>query len=424
MAKRGLFFILLLLTTCVTKSQPVHYSMHLSDDAYAALLTCGPGLDFYTTWGHTALRICDSNAITTRLVMSNEGVFSDTVRGLDLVYNYGTFNFSTPHFYLKFARGRLDYCLSRSPYASFLTEYAFEGRWVSEQVLNLTNAEVNRLFQLMEENYLPENRYYKYDFFKDNCATRVRDQINNAIGADDSLQVASLPFLENYSDTNLSFRDILDSYLNDTLEWWRFGLDLILGSRCDHPVSHLDYEFCPYYLQNLATQAKIGYTDHQYDRMLTSEPSYILNQTHPLLKKSFPPLLVFGAVFFIFLLITLYGVLTHRRTKKWLDRILFALVGLISLLIIFLWFFSDHYCTKMNWNILWASPLFLVFAIALRKSPRWLMFIQLLALAAYLAVTLVLYIQAFNPSFLFIWATLTMRLIVLVAEKSHTKYRK
>ena len=122
-------------------AQVVETPPHLSDSAFASILTCGPGEEFYTAFGHSALRICDST------------------QAIDLVYNYGTFDFNTPHFYWTFARGDLNYCLSRSHFAAFLYEYAYEGRSVWEQQLRLTPQEVNNLFIMMENNYLPEYRY-------------------------------------------------------------------------------------------------------------------------------------------------------------------------------------------------------------------------------------------------------------------------
>ena len=125
----------------------------LSDSAYASLITCGPGDEFYTTFGHSAIRI------------------NDSVNNIDVVYNYGTFDFDTPHFYWKFARGRLNYCLSRSSFDNFMFEYSMEGRAVWEQRLRLTSQELNNLFIALETNYMPQYRYYLYDFFRDNCAT-------------------------------------------------------------------------------------------------------------------------------------------------------------------------------------------------------------------------------------------------------------
>src|SRR5665648_718824 len=126
-----------------------------STDVY--LLTCAPGTESYSIYGHTALRI--------------------VIRGqnFDRVYNWGIFDFSTPNFAFRFAKGRLDYMLGAYDYDRFVNEYITEGRAVWSQTLNLTTAEKEKLFALINENLKPENIRYRYDFFFDNCATRIRD---------------------------------------------------------------------------------------------------------------------------------------------------------------------------------------------------------------------------------------------------------
>ena len=184
--------------------------MPLSETARASIITCGPGDDFYTTFGHTALRI------------------EDTAQGIDLVYNYGTFDFDTPHFYWKFMRGRLDYRLGRSSFAEFMAEYRYYGRAVWEQGLNYTPQEVSNLFLLLERNYLPEYRYYRYDFFRDNCATRPRDMVYLACGKQ---EVESGKWKV---ESGMSYRDYLHSAMRGKLEWWAMGVDLLLGLPADH----------------------------------------------------------------------------------------------------------------------------------------------------------------------------------------------
>ena len=157
---------LLLLTFSLLLLSSAHaqqLELRLDSTAYAAVLTCGPGDDFYTTFGHSAIRICDSAS------------------GLDIVYNYGTFDFNTSNFYWKFACGNLQYCLSRTSFSHFMQEYIHEGRAVCQQRLKLSNQELNNLFVALENNYLPQFRYYTYDFFRDNCATRVRDMVNYSL---------------------------------------------------------------------------------------------------------------------------------------------------------------------------------------------------------------------------------------------------
>ena len=165
--------LLLLLVLCATSLQA--QQMPLSDGATASVLTCGPGNDFYTTFGHSAIRI------------------TDTASGIDRVYNYGTFNFDTPNFYWVFTRGRLDYQLSCTTFEDFMYEYAYEGREVREQPLTFEAGQVQNLYILLETNYLPQYRHYRYDILRDNCATRVRDIVYSAWAQDTVLQRAAEP---------------------------------------------------------------------------------------------------------------------------------------------------------------------------------------------------------------------------------------
>ena len=184
-------FCLIFLSPFTSKAQEVP----LSETATASVLTCGPGDDFYTTFGHSAIRI------------------QDTANGIDLVYNYGTFDFNTPHFYWMFMRGQLDYMLGRSSYEEFMEEYDFYGRAVWEQQLTMEWQQVANLYLLLETNYLPEYRHYRYDFFRDNCATRVRDVIYSAWGGE-GLEL-------NRQSEPLSYRRLVTENLKGTLEWWR-----------------------------------------------------------------------------------------------------------------------------------------------------------------------------------------------------------
>ena len=373
-----LLFSLLFLAP-LAKAQ--HVEAHLSDSAYASVLTCGPGEEFYSSFGHSALRICDSTI------------------GIDMVYNYGTFDFSMPHFYWNFACGRLNYCLSRTSYDNFLFEYAYEGRAVWEQKLRISNQELNNLFVLLENNYLPQYRYYWYDFFRDNCATRVRDMVVNCLNHR-KLGV------ETVTDTNMSYRNMVYKSTEGNLLWWRLGVDIALGQRCDIRCSNYEYMFHPIEMMQLFDTMCASDT-HQ---PLVDKAQVVLVETRQPAPKSLSPTLVFWILFIVVLILTLME--WKKRWKMgWLDAILFGLAFAVSVLVIFLWFFTDHYCTKPNLNILWASPLFIYFAIAQRKSKSWLICIQLVMLMAAMVMTIGPLPQQLNLAILPIALTLVCRLL-------------
>ena len=272
----------------------------LSETAYIGILTCGSGDELYSTFGHTAIHICDTN------------------KHLDIVFNYGTFNFNTPNFYVKFSQGRLPYMLSVSSFNAFLYEYQQEGRWVVEQKLNLTPEEKEKMNDLLIQNYSPENRYYAYDFFMDNCATRVRDVIKASL-------IDRTIFQEHTTKDNASFRELIYPYTTSML-WWRFGIDLGLGMRCDKPASNIQYMFLPNELMNQLDTVKI---DH---KSIVETKAVIVKENREPLSKSVSPTLITSILCLLVMLFTLWE--NRKKTYfAWLDIILFTFISLLSLLI-------------------------------------------------------------------------------------------
>lgn len=387
--KRLTIILLTLLAIVLPKVQAQHLEAELGDSSFVSLLTCGPGEEYYTTWGHSAIRVCDPEL------------------NLDLVYNWGTFNFNTKNFYLKFCQGRLDYCISRGTYHNFIAEYDWEGRAVWEQRFNLTKQERNNLFLLIEENYLPENRFYKYDFFRDNCATRVRDIINNSL-------CHRTAFVEYMPETEITYRDMLRIPTETYQLWWRLGVDIVLGQRCDKVCNSMEYMFSPMEMMNQldTTTIKTKNAKGEYvstGELLMGEKAQILSETKEPFKPSLNPTRCFWLLFIVVLALT---IIAWAKGKKlvWLDEILLWLVNICSLVILFLWFGSDHYCTKFNWNLLWANPLFIYIAIRLRKSNIVVLLFTMFCLVVLMAGFWFLP-QTFNPAIYPIALTLMIRLI-------------
>ena len=372
-------FLLALLGLLVLLGTPrcAKAQMPLSPTAYASVLTCGPGDDFYTTFGHSALRIVD------------------TANNIDLVYNYGTFDFSTPHFYWKFMRGLLDYRLSRTIYPHFILEYQLEGREVREQVLTFEPAQVANLYLLMEQNYLPEYRYYRYDFFRDNCATRIRDMVYNAWARDTLL---SRPYEPR------TYRRMVTDNLHGTLEWWWLGIDLLFGLPTDHRCTAPERMFLPAEMEAELAQCS---TRKEWKAPFITEPSRQLmpSQRQPL-SRSIPPVAVFA------LLLALVTVLSvKKKCGKWIDRTLFIVAGVLGLFLLFMWLGTDHWCTKWNLNVLWASPMLLLIAIRLERSPKWALWFQEIC---FLAATVWVLWCGLNPALLPIILMLALRTAMLL----------
>jgi hypothetical protein len=365
----------------------------LNENAKISVLTCGDGFEFFETFGHTALRICDS-----------------TLK-MDYIFNWGIFDFDTDNFYLKFAQGRLPYMLGIMEYQWFADEYASDGRSVYEQELDLTYEEKNILYNAIIENYKPENRYYNYDFFEDNCATRVRDIIQN------SLQGRQFP-VKAVTDSNLTFRQLFHSYMDHFL-WWKFGIDIALGMRADKKVSTYNYMYLPEDLMN------------QLDTTILSQDNKTLvNSKQTLLEKRYPhsvptvfsPNLTFWLLFLFVALLTLME-WRYGFYAKVFDILFFCMIFILSLLVFYLCCISDHNATKDNLNLLWANPVILYILIRLHKSATVMLFF-LLGCLAVLVLGFWFLPQSFNSACFPIWLVLVLRITMLLLRKKQVLKRK
>lgn len=312
--------------------------LYLSEHTKVSLLTSSPGKDLYAQFGHSAIRI------------------NDTLSGQDLVFNYGLFDFNTPDFYIKFVRGKLPYQLGIQRFDAFLNVYIEENRQLRELEINLSEKERLDLINFLSVNYLPENREYSYDFFFDNCATRIRDILENK-------------FQANYPDTSLvkkaTFRHFLLEYVGQN-SWINVGFYLILGIPSDAIATFRDEMFLPDYLEKHLKNAALG------DKTLAKNKVRILFQNQP--QKDAPlkpgPILIGWIIFITGTLLTLFF---PTRWVNFFDVIYFSLLTLAGLLFVFMWIGTDHTVTHKNMNLLWASPLylFIIFNVLSKKQEQY-----------------------------------------------------
>ena len=306
----------------------------IGPDTKVSLLTASPGEELYSVFGHSALRVYDP------------------VTGLDEVYNYGTFDFNTPNFYLKFTRGQLLYQLTVTTFDTFLAEYRYEGRAVYEQTLTLSPAEVDRLYRFLSINRMPENKSYLYDFFFDNCATRIRDVINAHV----DILWAEDPF----PGPPRTFRDMLQPYVAYT-PWAAFGIDLALGLPADAIADPWDYMFLPDEMFMAFAHAR-----RADGRPLVEGFREVLSESLVRVGPSFlSPQLVMWLVFLIGAL-SLYS----RKFSRGFDLVYFSLLGVGGLVVFFLWFLSDHGATKNNLVMLWMLPTHLYFIFRVYQAEK------------------------------------------------------
>ncbi len=338
-----------------------------------SLITCDPGDELYSTFGHSAIRVVDHNS------------------GRDLVFNYGTFDFNTPFFYVKFVRRTLDYQLSVTTFEQFLYEYEYFQRNVREQVLDLSPEQQRMVMDFLRTNYLPENRKYRYDFFYDNCSTRIRDFMQTLFG--DQLQ-----WNEREDPPSKTFRELIDEYVYP-LPWSDLGIDLALGAVIDVEATEWEKQFLPDYLEAAFDRATL--LGDGPSRALVKERNVIYE--FPERERGGMNLLNPYLIFWLFGLVI--GILTFKgfKSKKLylgLDIGIFSVLGLLGMLIAFMWFFTEHSQTKNNWNILWAFPLHLLLVYGLVNPKVWIRkgLMGALILADLALVFWILGLQSFHPS--------------------------
>lgn len=317
-------------------------SKQLSEESTISIITCGSGQEIYSTFGHSAIRIMDPKI------------------EMDLVFNYGSFDFDDPQFYTKFIRGKLKYYLSLSDYKTFIHSYQQEKRAVSEQVLNIDTEQRNNIYKFLITNYRPENRYYLYDFFYDNCSTRELELLIKVLDKNLILP-ASI-----HQKTNKTFRDLIDPYLIP-LPWADFGIDLGLGSKTDKITTNYQHSFLPDYLKNTLNEIKIK--EGTTIKPLIEKENILYNPEEKLLpESSISPVTFFWSFFVILTIITFIGYRKNKYNKN-IDFLIFTSTGLLGMLLFFLWFGTDHKATADNYNLIWALPTHFVFSLFLVIKP-------------------------------------------------------
>ena len=308
-----------------------------------SLITCAPGAELYSVFGHTALRIVDSAANT------------------DIIYNYGTFNFDDPDFYSKFVRGKLMYFLSQQSFPDFLYEYAYFKRGVTEQVLKLSQTEKKEIQRNLFENVREENRYYKYDFLYDNCATKLRDII---FRVDKDKEPTA------FAENRATFRDYLHNYLSRAeMQWTTLGIDLLLGIGADKTMTTPESMFLPDYLAQGVSLSVEGRA-----KLVERDQVHLPNAQDPPIKLPFwqTPLFFFSFLAFLVLLPSFFRSKGMVSFQSIMNRIIFVLSGLLGLLLLFMWFGTDHQSFANNINLIWAMPINLLVAFNLNRPRKWL----------------------------------------------------
>jgi len=365
---------------------PLHTgAITLSDSVKVSLLTCGPGDELYAKFGHTAIRV------------------HDPANAIDITFNYGYFDSSIDGFYYKFVKGETDYQLGITETLQFITEYQVLHRNVREQILNLQQSEKQTLFDILMENYKPENRLYRYNFIFDNCTTRPRDIIAKAIQG-------KLRFSQKLAGQHDTFQQLIDYYTNDSPAI-AFGIHLVLGEGKNREATLQQTFFLPERLMQAYDSATI-----QRDSItvpLVVSASQLVAVPDRIHKAAFDYIAaIMGALLLIVIIISYFDI-KRNRLSRWFDAILFGLTGLMGCIVFYLTFFSLHPLVSHNWNVVWMNPLLLVFAVSLmfrtlRKMTYYLQFL-FLACELFMLVGSCFLLQKFSLPELLLVAALAIR---------------
>jgi hypothetical protein len=376
------FFILLFLPLKAQDSCTIEVS----------LLTCSPGEELYSTFGHSAFRV------------------KDRVMGTDIIFNYGTFDFDDPSFYKKFVRGKLLYFVSVQDFNGFKEDYRAEGRGIIEQKLQLSCADMQSLYAALRTNLKEENKYYKYDFLYDNCSTRLKDILKKS-------SASGVQFHNILPEPVPTFRDMIHIYLDSGKKHWsKLGIDMLLGNRIDKIPTNEQAMFLPDFLMKGFDSAFI-----QGKPIVSSKNTILGRSTND--DQSMSWITPFMVTSFILLVV---GIIQFSRTRwaagflRVFDTAFFFLLGALGCLMLFMWFGTDHIGCSNNFNLLWAIPLHLPVAFVLNRKKDFIRKYSLAMAAWYFILFFAwsLLPQGMNSAFVPIVILAFMRSIVRYKKRS------
>ncbi|MCD0473705.1 DUF4105 domain-containing protein [Flavobacterium sp. EDS] len=316
---------LLLLLFFVFINHSFGQSLVLSNDAKVSVITCGTGNESYSLFGHTAIRI------------------EDSINAIDLVYNYGTFDFRTPNFVAKFTKGDLQYYATVHPYIDFINEYDNDKRSVYEQELNIPENLKQKLFDNLNKTLLSEDRYYTYKFIDKNCTSMVVDVINKSLNG---------TVITKKGDRDKTYRTILYPYFDGHF-YEKLGISIIFGKKVDELGTKI---FLPFELKN--SLAKTTFQNHPLVKETKTILSFDKVPSHSWWNNWYTYIIVLAFIIFI--------------NKRSVDKFYLLIMGLLGLFFVFVSFYSLHKELEYNYNILLFSPFLLILLVLnLMKNKKW-----------------------------------------------------
>lgn len=322
-----------------------------------SLITCGTGEELYSLFGHSGIRV------------------KDNLQKRDLVYNYGTFDYNDPDFYKNYILGKLNYWLSVADYNSFIYVYQRENRSVKETVLNINDEDANTLVEKLEKNLLPENKVYLYDFIYANCATKIRDMFE-MIDPQNPVEFGTI-----LKGQKISYRQLINQYMVNA-HWSRLGVNLLLGSSIDSTMTDFTSMFIPDFLEEGVKFARYKHQDFANETKVIFESTNSSSYT------------TFNAPFWLTLSLLVLVIFSNHIKffhflRPILNFIILFVTGLLGLLILFMWFGTDHQACNNNWNILWTLPTNVIIAFIAHKNKVWFKIYALAAISCIIVALII-----------------------------------
>ena len=382
--KRIVFFLMMLADVLLAVAQsPSHTEV--------SVITCSPGDEVYSLYGHTAIRL------------------RDEARGLDIAVNYGVFDFNTEHFAWKFVLGETDYMCMAVPWEFFMDEYRQRGSSVKAQVLNLTAVETDSLVRYLDWNLKPDNCIYRYNYLTDNCTLRVMDCVERAVKG---------RIVYSWDTDRLTYRDIIHNY-TDGSPWAQVGNDILLGCDVDTILSPRAKCFVPDYYSSALNGALV--------RDLVADTRPLVRRTETLLEAARPaagsagrqdsfPVSPRFAAWGLFAVLLLIALVEYRSGYMlWpLDFVLLTVHGAAGAVLLFVFLFSQHPALDSNWQVWLLNPLpliampFVVRAAWKRQCCIW----------HYILALMILSFMVFTPWIPQKYSIITIPLALALATRS------
>lgn len=354
-----------------------------------SILTIGPGSSLSDAFGHSGIRVIDR------------------VNDYDIVFNYGVYDFNDPGFYGNFVKGRPIYSLGLNSFENFYRNYVNQSRQIIEQKLNLSEYQKKVLVNKLITNSKEENKDYKYNYFENNCSTKIGDIFNVLLEEEIRNEGLNLDNINSNSYRKLVYQHVVPN------SWGALGIDICLGSVIDKNITDQDELFLPYNLKLYFD--KLGNSNIRNGDLV--ETSILFGEYIEYKETSFSPLYVLLILSLIIIIVTFLDYLRITR-NVFLDIIILLITGLIGLLLVYLWFFSNHIASAWNYNLLWAIPfnLILLFQLLKKNQNRWILSYLKINVLMLLLMCLhwIIGIQVFNICLISLILALIVRYLYLI----------